>query len=302
MTKQVSRRLADGLGAFSISLGTVQLTAPGALNRLIGARDDPRTRAVQRWAGGARELTSGVGLESRHNPAGWLWTRVAGDALDLGMLSALRRRAPDTGSRRRAAVATAAVAGVAVADVVAAVATSRDSHRAPVRANARITVNRPVAEVFADWRELENLPRFMTHLESVRPFGEGRTRWRAHGPAGLDVEWDAEITSEKAGEHIEWRSVDDAAVRNTGRLEFRPAPGGRGTEVRVHLSYLPPAGRLGAVVAKLFGDAPDQQIRDDLRRFKQAAEIGEVVRSDATPGGPDMRELLTQRPGRPQST
>ncbi|OXM63571.1 MULTISPECIES: hypothetical protein [Amycolatopsis] len=134
MTRQLSRRLADGLGVFSISLGTVQLAAPGAVNRLIGARDDQRTRALQRWAGGARELTAGVGLESRRNPAAWLWTRVAGDALDLGLLAALRNRTRDTGARRRATVATAAVAGVAVADVVAAVITSRNGNRAPVEA------------------------------------------------------------------------------------------------------------------------------------------------------------------------
>lgn len=299
MKRQLSRRLVDGLGVFSIGLGTAQLVAPAALNRLIGARDDDRTRAVHRWAGGAREVTAGVGLGSRRNPVGWLWARVAGDAVDLGMLSTVLRRAGDPDSRRRAAVATAAVAGVAVADVVAAVVITRAGNRAPVEAAARITVNRPVGEVYAAWRELENLPRIMTHLVSVQPVGEGRTRWRARGPAGLDIVWHAEITSDEPGEHIAWRSVDKETVRNSGRVEFRPAPGGRGTELRVHLTYDPPAGKLGAAVAKLFGDEPSQQLRDDLRRFKQTLETGEVVRSDGAPGGSDARDHLTQRPGHP---
>jgi uncharacterized membrane protein len=294
--------MVDGLGAFSIGLGTAQLAAPGVLNRLIGARDDLRSRQVQRWLGGAREVAAGVGLETRRRPTAYLWTRVAGDALDLTMLAAVLNRARRADDRRRATIATTAVAGVAVADVVAAVLTGRNGGSAPIHAAARITVNRPVAEVYAAWRELENLPRFMAHLQEVRPVGHERTHWRAAVPAGIDIEWDAEITSERIDEHLEWRSVGDATVRNSGRVDFRPAPGRHATEIRVHLDYEPPAGKLGAVVAKLFGEEPDQQVRDDLRRFKQLLETGEVVRSDGSPDGAESPAYLVQRPAQPAGT
>lgn len=298
MNRQVSQRLTDGLGAFSIGLGTTQFAAPGELNRLIGARDTVRSRAVQRWLGGAREVAAGVGLETRRKPNAWLWTRVAGDALDLSMLGAVLTRARRD-DKRRAAIATAAVAGVTVADIVAAVLTSRNGGGAAIHAAARITVNRPVSEVYAAWREFENLPRFMAHLQEVRPVGEGRTHWRAAGPAGIDIEWDAEITSERVDEHLEWRSAGDAKVRNSGRVDFRPAPGHQGTEIRVHLDYEPPTGELGAVVAKLFGEEPGQQVRDDLRRFKQLLETGEVVRSQGSPEGAESPAYFVQRPAQP---
>jgi uncharacterized membrane protein len=291
------RRLGNSLGAVSLSLGTAQLVAPGAVNRLIGTEDDRKTRTVQRWLGGGRELAAGMGLRGTRQSALWLWTRVAGDALDLGMLGSQRARRADT--KRRATVATAAVAALALADLAAAVATSGDRRRREIHADGRITVNRPVGEVYRAWRNLENLPRFMVHLESVHHLGDGRSRWRAAGGAGIDVEWEAEIDSEHVDEHISWRSVGEATVRNSGRVDFRPAPGRRGTEIRVHLTYEPPGGKLGAGVATLFGEAPDQQLRDDLRRFKQMLETGEVVLSEGSPEGAKTRTHITERPAQP---
>ncbi len=306
-----TRRLVDGLGLFSLGLGTAQLVAPGVMNRLIGADDDAKSRAVQRWLGGAREVAAGTGIESRRKPTVWLWTRVAGDVLDLSMLSAVLgspRRPPH--ARRRAAIATAAVMGVTVADVVAALRLSRDGadngkggqSMSGIEAKGWITVNRPVGEVFAYWHDFENFPQFMAHLQSVQSLGSGRSRWRAAGPADVEIEWDAEISGERIDEFIAWRSVGGATVENSGEVEFRPAPGGRGTEIRVRLTYNPPAGKFGAAVAKLFGEAPDQQIRDDLRRFKQVLETGEVVRSEGSPEGTKARQQMAQRPARPATS
>ena len=301
-------QLVDGLGLFSLGLGTAQLLAPGAVNRLVGADDHAMSRAVMRWLGGAREFAAGVGIESRRRADLWLWARVAGDMLDLSMLGAvLASPRRDPVRRSRAAIATAAVVGVTVADVVAATRVSRNGAQngeagkamSSVDAKASITVNRPVHEVFAYWQNVENLPQFMAHLKSVEPLGGGRSRWRATGPAGVEFDWEAEVTDEWINEFIAWQSVGDATVENTGRVEFRPAPGNRGTEVRVHLTYRPPAGKLGHTVAKLFGEAPDQQIRDDLRRFKQVVETGEVVRSEGTPEGSKARRQLFQRPAQP---
>jgi uncharacterized membrane protein len=135
-----------------------------------------------------------------------------------------------------------------------------------------IIVNRPIAELFTFWRNFENLPRVMRHLESVRGKG-GRSHWVTRGPVGMKLEWDAEIVNEKVDELIAWRSLPGSAVSTAGSVHFRTAPGGA-TEIQIVLKYDPPAGRFGAAFARLLGDAPEQQIRADLRSFKQYMETG----------------------------
>jgi uncharacterized membrane protein len=145
-----------------------------------------------------------------------------------------------------------------------------------------ITVNRSVEDVYDFWRNFENLPQFMHHLESVKVLDNGRSRWKAKAPMGASVEWEAETTEDRPGELISWRSLPGADVRNAGTVRFTSAPGGRGTEVRVDLEYAPPAGKMGAMVAMLFREEPGQQVKDDLRHFKQVMELGEIVLSDAS--------------------
>jgi uncharacterized membrane protein len=144
------------------------------------------------------------------------------------------------------------------------------------------TINKPVMDVYRSWKNFESFPRFMRHLESVHMLSNGRSRWRATAPAGTTVEWDAELVEDREGELIAWRSLEGSQIHNSGTVQFRPAPGARGTEVRVRLDYRPPAGRLGRGVAWLFGEEPEQQIREDLRRFKQLMETGEVAISDGS--------------------
>lgn len=132
--------------------------------------------------------------------------------------------------------------------------------------------NRTPQELYSFWRNFTNLPRFMDHLQSVTMQGSTRSHWVAKAPAGTSVEWDAEIYNEKDSELIAWRSLPGSDVDNAGSVHFTPAAGG--TEVRVVLKYDPPGGVVGAAVAKLFGEAPSQQIREDLRRFKQLMETG----------------------------
>jgi uncharacterized membrane protein len=134
-----------------------------------------------------------------------------------------------------------------------------------------ITINRPRMEVYRFWRDFKNLPTFMEHLVSVHGKEAGMTHWVAKAPLGT-VEWTAELVQDRPGEVISWRSVVHADVTNAGEVKFRDTPDGTGTEIEVRLSYDPPAGRLGAIVAKLFGEEPDQQIREDLERFKQIME------------------------------
>ena len=147
-----------------------------------------------------------------------------------------------------------------------------------------ISINKPIEEVFAFWRDFENLPRFMRHLESVTTDGK-RSHWVARAPAGRTFSWDAEIVEEKPNERIAWRSLEHADVRNEGVVTFERGPGGRGTTIRVSLTYAPPGGKLAAVVAKLFGEEPGQQVGDDLRALKQLLEAGEVPTVAGQPRG-----------------
>jgi uncharacterized membrane protein len=145
-----------------------------------------------------------------------------------------------------------------------------------IKVDQTITIDKSPEELYRFWYDLENLPRFMTHLQSVRVQGD-RSHWVAKGPLGTHVEWDAEIYNKNPNEMIAWRSLEGADVDSTGSVHFTPAPSGRGTEVRVVLKYNPLAGKLGAAIAKLLGEDPQQQIRDDLRRFKQLMETGEIA-------------------------
>ena len=147
-----------------------------------------------------------------------------------------------------------------------------DGSRA-VRVEHTVTIGRPREELYRYWRNLENLPRILRHVESVRVIDERRSHWVARGPAGRTVEWDAEIHNEVPGEIIAWKSLEGASVPNAGSVHFDEAPGGRGTEVRVILEYAPPAGRLGAAAAaRLFEERPETQVREALERFKQVME------------------------------
>ena len=149
-----------------------------------------------------------------------------------------------------------------------------------VRESVRLEV--PLGDVYRFWRRLENLPRFMTHLDQVTEGADGQSHWMASGPAGLVVKWDAEIINEVENKLIAWRSLPGSDIVTAGSVNFDAARGGRSTQVSIHLQYAPPAGKAGALVASLFGREPSQTIREDLRRFKQQLEAGESPRATGT--------------------
>ncbi len=161
-----------------------------------------------------------------------------------------------------------------------------------------LIINRPPKELYRFWSDFQNLPQSMKHLKDVRVTGEGRSHWVASAPAGTSVEWDAEVTEDRPNELIAWRSLEGSEVETKGSVRFEPAPGDRGTVVRVELEYAPPGGALGAAVAWLSGVDAGQQTQESLRCFKQVMETGEVVVSDGTFWD---NGLLTQRPARPVS-
>jgi len=285
------KKLARGLGWFSIGLGLAELLAPRAIASISGVSKS-RTGLIRLY--GLREIAAGVMIFSQENPAAGMWSRVVGDAIDLASLGNAAR-SPDT-NKGRLAFATANVAAVTALDVICAKQLSNGDRG--IHARASCIVNREPDEVYTFWRSFENFPRFMRHVEAVQDLGDGRYHWVATGPAGMSVEWDAMMVADDPGRVITWRSLENSDVDNAGAVRFEPAPGGRGTIVRVNIEYNPVGGVLGAAVAKLFGEEPEQQMDDDLRRFKQLLEIGEVVVSDATLYGTGYFE---QRPARPAS-
>ena len=148
-----------------------------------------------------------------------------------------------------------------------------------VHVRESIRLELPIEEVYRFWRRLENLPRFMTYLERVTERSDGRSHWVACGPAGLRVEWDAEIVNEVENKVIGWRWLPGSDVVTAGSVTFSPVRRGQGTQLSVNLQYAPPAGRAGALFATIFGREPSQTIREDLRRVKQLLEAGEIPRA-----------------------
>ncbi|HYP55681.1 MAG TPA: SRPBCC family protein [Solirubrobacterales bacterium] len=294
-------RLSRFLSVFSLGLGTAQLASPQLVNRMAGIRDDATSRLWQRLVG-VRELVAFAAIEAeRPRPRRALWMRFAGDAKDLTLLTlAYRARRAST---PRLIGAMANVAGIAALDLYAAMQASRvpeePSEEEVMHVKAAITVRKPREEVYRFWRDLENLPSFMNHVESVEGNGNGRSHWKVKAPAGATVEWDAEVVEDRPGEALVWRSVEGSGIQNAGAVRFVDAPRNQGTEVHVEFDYGVPGGRLAEAVAKLFGEEPTQQAKDDLRRFKQVLETGFVVISEGSPEGSTARRHLKQRPGQP---
>jgi uncharacterized membrane protein len=297
-------RLADLLGWASLALGVPQTSAPGRFAEAIGVRDTDETRFWTRLVG-VRELAAATGILElgKPRPVGWVWARVLGDVKDLTLLvRAWQTNRQDAG---RLAGAMAGVVGIGALDVMTALRLSRAPDAGaqaqtggPMRVTESITIRRPRAEVYAFWHDFRNLPRFMYHLREVSTDGDGRSHWVANAPIG-SVEWDAELFRDVPNEQIAWRSVEGSSVHHSGVVHFSDAPGDRGTEIHVDLSYSAPGGPIGLALAKLLGEEPRQQVKDDLRRFKQVMETGEVVRSDGSPEGQTARRYVKQRPAQP---
>ena len=149
-----------------------------------------------------------------------------------------------------------------------------------VKVTRSITIRRPAEELFAFWREVENLPRIIKHPVGIKRVSDLASHWEVSAPGDRKVEWDATIINEHPNELIAWRSREEAEIPNAGSVRFHPAPGDEGTEVTVNLEYDPPAGKLGSLVAKLTGEEPAQQVEEALRRFKALMEAGEIPTTD----------------------
>lgn len=278
------QQLARGLGWFSIGLGMMELAAPKQLSRWLGLHNQDNLLRLY----GAREIASGLGILSGQATREWVWARVGGDALDLVLLDQALN--PDNPRRDSAMLATAAVAGATLLDAYCALQLGEDSGSNTLHLEKSITIDRPAEELYRFWHNFTSLPQIMNHLLSVREIGSNRWHWIAKAPLGRKLEWDAEITDDRPYSHIGWRSLPGADVDNQGTVRFIPAAGGRGTVVTVAMDYRPPAGRLGAKLATLIGESPEQQVAVDLQHFKQIMETGEIA------------DIAGQPTARPRST
>lgn len=146
-----------------------------------------------------------------------------------------------------------------------------------IELSTSLTVNKPKEEVFSYWRKLENLPKFMEHLKVVRETDNTHSHWEARIPGNIGtIEWEAEITDERHGEFIAWQSVENSTIYNSGHVSFRETLGGMGTVIDIRITYQPPAGKPGAMAAKLFNPVFEKMVRADILRFKQVIEFGEL--------------------------
>jgi uncharacterized membrane protein len=266
--------LAEGLGYFSLGLGAVQVAVPRLVAWLTGVRPSQAHKSVLR-AMGLRDLAAGAGLLSASTTSPWLWARAAGDVLDLTLLGP--GLASSRIGHRRRVLAVTAVAGLTVVDVVAGrriAAAEGKSGDSSTRTHLRAytTIRCEPEEAYRYWRNFENFPNFMDHVESVQVTGETLSHWRVKGPAGSHLEWDAEIIRDDPSSLISWQALPGAAISHQGGVRFRQASGGQGTEVSLDIVYSQPAGMAGGLAARLLGEHPQQQVSDDLRRFKQLIE------------------------------
>ncbi|HEX6601059.1 MAG TPA: hypothetical protein VF030_00320 [Solirubrobacterales bacterium] len=264
-------RVAEGLGWFSLGLGVAQLLAPGALNRLAGIRDDAPARRAQRIVG-IREVGAFAAIMAdRPRPALPLWSRVGGDLMDLALLGHAWQDKRENGPRL--AMTIASIAGVTGLDIYAAIRHTEAERRrdpemegkaaggGPVQVKAAVTVRKSREKVEPAWRSFEA--------------DGGLSGWHSAAAA------------------------EDGSGNGAAQLWFVEAPADQGTEVHAELAYEPTAGKVGEVLAKALGDDPAQKVKDDLRRFKQIAETGQVVRSEANPDGTRTSTTLKERPAQP---
>jgi uncharacterized membrane protein len=294
----------------SLGLGLAEVLAPKRVQKLVGIKRGNHSTLIR--LAGVREIGHALLLLIQSRPLTGIWSRIAGDAMDLGLLGAAYTM-PRV-QKNRVSAATVSIVGITALDALTAAQLTRKRNKVESisdliqsdingKADGRgfhvmrsITINSSPNEVYQFWRNFENLPQFMYHLQEVRLIDERRWHWVSNAPAGTQVDWDAEITEDRPNELIAWRSMANADVPNSGEVRFETGTGGRGTVVRVEIEYRIPGGRIGRIVAKMFGDEPGQQVKGDLGRLKQVIETGEVTRSDSVPEGLGDKSLRPAQP------
>ncbi|MET0964046.1 MAG: SRPBCC family protein [Noviherbaspirillum sp.] len=301
-TRDSLSALSAGAGLVMLGLGIAQLLAPRRTSRSTGIDTHPALVC----AAGALSIAGAVSIFSRarSSPAGL--SRLASLALELSLLGRSASHAGSSGRRTRLALTGAAVAASAALDMSGMLKQGarqtmgeRTTESGAQAVEKCITVNKSPEECYRFWRNFDRFPEFMAHLESVEKITDNRSHWKAKAPIGASVEWDAEISNDQPGELLAWHSLEGADVDNGGTVRFERAPGGRGTIVRVEMQYRPPGGKAGALVSKLIGENPSQQLDGDLRRFKQIIETGEITTTEGQTSGERSTMVKLMKKGVP---
>jgi uncharacterized membrane protein len=271
--------------------------------RIIGLTGNDQDRTTMRLLG-LREVASGMAILALVNPIPGLWSRVAGDAMDLTLLG-LAMRSPQT-DRTRAVAATLGVVGIAATDLVSTfklgasqAAQGAGQRDQTPRVAAAVTVDAAIADVFALWDGFQGLPRFMQDAADVQLTGERQSHWTVTGPGNTSLEWDARITDRQQNQHITWHTEEGAPVTAHGSVRFREAPGNRGVQVLFEAEFDPPGAGVGDLIAAPLAKAMSAKLGSDLRRFKQLVELGEIVHSDDSiiPGPNPAQPVAEVPPG-----
>ncbi|QAT86500.1 hypothetical protein EJ065_4958 [Corallococcus coralloides] len=214
-----------------------------------------------------------VGLK-RRSPGGTAVALAGGALLYQGLQSQRRALSAVARSARRALTGEEA------------------RHGQLIQVEHTLTVGRPVEELYRLWREPSTLSRLVEHFADVTPTADGGQHWRIHGPLGRDVSWDSHLVEERPPEFHGWESTEDSPMKTRGWVRFRPAPANEGTEVTLHLAFLPPGGALAEALAQRMRGLPAMQVAKTLRRFKSLAETGEIPKEDAPKGYEHIKQKV----------
>lgn len=275
-------QLGVALAWIGIGIGITELLVPRALARTAGLPARPRLlQAI-----GTRELITNAGILLQPQKGGWGWSRVAGDVLDLSLLAWVGQRHP----HRRLPPLTAILAGMTVLDMLAAYDKQRQSvsqrvTAGVVRIHKLLYIQRPADECYRFWRNFENFPYFMQHVAAVQVVDATHTHWRVRVPLGQHVDWTVELFSDIPARQLGWRTIAGSAVEHTGVVRFLPTIADNNTRLDIDMRYHAPLNQAGVMLAKILSEEPSQKIDDDLRRFKQLIETGEIATTAGQPSG-----------------
>lgn len=276
-----SQQTARALGWFSIGLGVSELLLTDRMARAIGFRRSPLWLQVM----GVREIATGIGILAARRPgAGHVQMRVMGDAIDLALLASAWDSAGR--ERHRLSIATAAVLGVTVLDVLATrkLASDGATHN-PLQLRASISLEEPPDEVYRQLRDLSNLTAYLSHAHTVELQGEESFQLTSDIPFSGTSLWHARIIEDVPSRRVVWETLPESPLHMRGQLDINPRSGERGTLLRASVSIKPATPSLVTPLARLLGSLPDQWLMQQLRRFRQYVETGEVATTQGQPTG-----------------
>jgi uncharacterized membrane protein len=299
-SKEQNSTLLPMLGWFSLGLGLAEVLTPKGVAKAAGLPEESR-HTVRAF--GAREIVSGIGMFSRRVQPAASWSRVVGDVLDLSVLGKSLFKA--NSSKAKLGISSAAVLGVTVLDILASMketpALNGYSGKNPLELEEALAINKSPEELFTYWRDLSNLPNFMSFLDTVVELDPQKSHWKTKEVAGKSIEWKSVIKREVKNETIEWETDEGSDISHSGSVTFRRLPRGHGTEVRLKMQFAPKAGAIAPTgLSSVLSFIGEEKVRNDLKRFRQLIETGEIATTRGQPAGRQEGETTFDKIARAQ--